>query len=292
MQALVIVIPHVAPEREAQLTLRREPHAVDQLRLQRMEERLHMRVVARGRPARGALPDAQDPEAIAERPRGILAAAITVEDEAGAWAAAADGRIEHRPGEVGVARPRKRPGEHPAGALVQHDRQKAPPPDDGHVRNVPDPDLIGAPGDAGPEPIGMLAEEAMEPGTPVRPVMLLEQAVNVLLQLPVLSGTGTARACPPRVVAGAGDPVERAEPRHGVLAPLRVDERERVPFCVAQNRMAFFRRACSSCSSAWARSSAWSRRISRAGGTFPAGARGPRSTPWRAAFRHRDSING
>src|SRR5216683_4886918 len=164
MQALVIVIPHVAPEREAQLALRREPRAVDQLCLQRMKERLHMRVVARGRPARGALPDAQDPEAIAERPRGILAAAITVEDEAGAWAAAADGRIEHRPGEVGVARPRERPGEHPAGALVQHDGEKAPPPDDGQVRNVPDPDLIGAPRDAGPESIGMLAEEAMEPG--------------------------------------------------------------------------------------------------------------------------------
>src|SRR6266487_4120327 len=98
MQALVIVIPHVASEREAQLALRRKPRAVDQLCLQRMKERLHMRVVARGRPARGALSDAQDPEAIAERPRGILAAAITVEDEAGAWAAA-DGRIEHRPGE-------------------------------------------------------------------------------------------------------------------------------------------------------------------------------------------------
>src|SRR5260370_29383603 len=245
MQALVIVIPHVAPEREAQLALRREPRAVDQLCLQRMKERLHMRVVARGRPARGALPDAQDPEAIAERPRGILAAAITVEDEAGAWAAAADGRIEHRQGEVGVACPRERPGEHPAGALVQHDCQEAPPPDDGHVRNVSDPDLIGAPRDAGPEAIGMLAEEAMEPGigavelghagaqagrahqprdaapadrpplgpqralnagTPVGAVMLLEQAVNVLAQLPGLSGGGTARAGPPPAVPRAADP--------------------------------------------------------------------------------------
>src|SRR3989442_643034 len=107
MQTLVIVIPHVAPEREAQLALRREPGAVDQLRLQRVEERLHMRVVAWGPPARGALPEAQDPEAIAERPRpglifhsdrGSEYAALTVEDEARARAAAADGRIEHRPG--------------------------------------------------------------------------------------------------------------------------------------------------------------------------------------------------
>ncbi len=98
MQTPVIVIPHVAPEREAQLALRREPRAVDELGLQRVKKRLHMRVVPRGPPARGALPEAQDPEAIAERPRGVLAAAITVEDEAGARAPAADGRIKHRPG--------------------------------------------------------------------------------------------------------------------------------------------------------------------------------------------------
>src|SRR6266702_871422 len=163
MQALVIVIPHVASEREAQVAVRRKPRAVDQLRLQRMKERLHMRVVARSPHARGALPDAQDPEAIAERLGSILAAAVTVEDEAGARAPAADGRIEHHPGEAGVARPAERPGEHPTGALVQHDGQKAPSPDDGQVRDVPDPDLIGAPGDPGPESIGMLAVEAMEP---------------------------------------------------------------------------------------------------------------------------------
>src|SRR2546422_950522 len=244
MQALVIVIPHVALEREAQLAVRREPRAMDHLGLQRMKERLHMRVVPRGPHAGGALPDAQDPEAVAKPLGGILAAAITVEDEAGAWAPAEAGRA-HQPRD---AAPTDRP------------------------------------------PLG--AQRALHPGTPVRPVMLLEQSVNVLLQLPVLSGAGTGRACPPRVVACAGDPVERAEPRHGVRPPLGVDERERVNFRVAQNRMAFFRRACSSCSSAWARSSAWSRRISRAGGSFTAGARRPRSTPSRTSFRHRDSMNG
>ena len=137
MQAPVIVIPHVAPEREAQLAIRCEPHAVDYLGLQRMKERLHMRVVPRGPPARSALPDTQDLEAIAEPLGGILAAAITVEDEAGTWAPAADGRIEHRSGEVRVAGPAEGPGEHPTGALVQHDGQEAPPPDDGHIRNVP-----------------------------------------------------------------------------------------------------------------------------------------------------------
>src|SRR5437870_8194691 len=73
-------------------------------------------------------------------------------------------------------------------------------------------------------PLG--AQRALEPGTPVRPVMLLEQSVNVLLQLPVLSGAGTGRTRPPRVVARAGDSVEGAEPGHGVRPLLGVDERE------------------------------------------------------------------
>src|SRR2546429_7797076 len=128
MQALVIVIPHVAPEREAQLAVRREPRAMDHLGIQGRKERAHRRVVPRGPPARGALPDAQDPEAIAEPLGGILAAGITVEDEAGTWAPAADGRIEHRSGEVSVARPAEGPGEHPAGGFGQHGSQEGPPP--------------------------------------------------------------------------------------------------------------------------------------------------------------------
>src|SRR5207245_10583978 len=138
------VIPHVALEREAQLAVRREPSAMDHLGLQRMKERLHMRVVPRGPYPGGALPDAQDPEAIAKPLGGILAAAITVEDEAAAWAPAADGCIEHRPGEAGVACPDERPGAHPAGAVVEHDRPKAPPPGDGRARKRPDPALRGA----------------------------------------------------------------------------------------------------------------------------------------------------
>src|SRR5438093_10875088 len=105
MQALVIVIPHVAPEREAQLAVRREPRAMDHLGLQRMKERLHMRVVPRGPPARGALLRALGTRPIAAPLGGLLAAALTVEDEAGTWAPAADGRTEQRPGGVGGARP-------------------------------------------------------------------------------------------------------------------------------------------------------------------------------------------
>src|SRR2546425_12976881 len=114
---------------------------MEHLGLQRMKERLHMRVVPRGPHARGALPDAQDPEAIAKPLGGILAAAITVEDEAGARAPAADGRIEHRPGEAGVAGPGERPRGRPAGGRGEHAPPKTPPPADRRPRPCPAPPL-------------------------------------------------------------------------------------------------------------------------------------------------------
>ena len=85
--------------------------------------------------------------------------------------------------------------------------------------------------------------------------------------------------------------VERTETRHRVRPPLRVDERKDVFLSTEQNRMAFFRRSCSSCSSACARSSACSRRISRRGGTVRSRPL-PRSTPSRTCLRHFDSMNG
>ena len=278
-----------------------------------------MCVVAWRADARPALPDPQRPQAVAERLGGILAATIAVEDEPGPRAPAADGRIEHRPGEVGIACPPQRPREDATRVLIEHDRQKAPPPHDRDVRDIPDPDLIGPRGDAGPQPVGMLAVEAMQPGigavdlhdpraqprraheacdpasadgaplraqraldagTAVGPAVLLEEPLNAPLQLPVLRCVSTLGSLPPRVVAGPGDAVHCTEPRHRVGAPLRVDEREDVSFRVAQNRMAFFKRACSSCRSACARSSAWSRRISRGGGSFTATA--SRAGPRRA----------
>src|SRR5947209_19405434 len=94
---------------------------------------------------------------------------------------------------------------------------------------------------------------ALDARTAVGAAVLLEESLNPPLQLPVLRRAGTLGALSPSVVAGPRDAVYRTEPRHRVIAPVRVDEREDVSFRVAQNRMAFFRRACSSCSSACAR---------------------------------------
>src|SRR2546426_2497381 len=68
-------------------------------------------------------------------PRSTLFPYTTLFRSPGPRAPAADGRIEHRPGEVGIARPPQHPREHATGILVEHDRQKAPPPHDRHVRS-------------------------------------------------------------------------------------------------------------------------------------------------------------
>src|SRR5205823_15063663 len=59
MQPPVIVIAKIASQREPQLPLGPEPRAVHHLGLQRVNERLHVRIVAWGPHSGRALPDAQ-----------------------------------------------------------------------------------------------------------------------------------------------------------------------------------------------------------------------------------------
>ena len=96
MQPPVIVIAKIASQREPQLPLGPEPRAVHHLGLQRVKERLHVRIVAWGPHSGRALPDAQGSEPVPERLGCVLATAIAVEDEPSPWAPAADGRVQHR----------------------------------------------------------------------------------------------------------------------------------------------------------------------------------------------------
>src|SRR6478735_7074152 len=109
---------------------------------------------------------------------------------------------------------------------------------------------------------------------------------------------GRVRAdCPvsPRVVPAGRDVVaatERSDLVAFVLGDERVDEGEPVALRAAQNRMAFFKRSCSSWSSAYFRSRAWSAAISRAGPAGAAFGGRPRSRPSFTSFRHLDSMKG
>src|SRR2546430_14252384 len=73
------------------------------------------------------------------------------------------GCIEDSARQAGIAGAAEPPSEHPTGALVQHDGEKAPPTTDWEIGDVADPDLIGTRGDAGPQAAGMLAVEPMQP---------------------------------------------------------------------------------------------------------------------------------
>lgn len=95
----------------------------------------------------------------------------------------------------------------------------------------------------GRDPIG--AQRADDPRAAVHPTVGAKDPMDVLEKYPVLLRVLTGPASRPRVVAGAGDAVERAESSQGERAALRVDERERFTLGSEQNRMAFCKRACS-----------------------------------------------
>src|SRR5262249_36982219 len=95
-----------------------------------------------------------------------------------------------------------------------------------------------------PAPFG--GEGPLEPWTAIRSATSPENRFHHLEQSPVLFPARTLGSLTPRVVAGACHAVERAQTRQAHRTLVRVDERERLALCSEQNRMAFFRRACSS----------------------------------------------
>jgi len=135
-------------------------------------------------------------------------------------------------------------------------------------------------------------ELAIDPGAAVASPVLVKHALDAGAQLPVLGGPATHRPAAPRVVARPRDAGKRAEPGDRVLVAVCRDERKPGGLGTAQNRRAFFKRACSSCKRWYARSRACRRRISRIGGTFTRGFRDPRNTPSRTCLRHFDNMNG
>jgi hypothetical protein len=256
---------------------------MEELRLERVEERFHVRVLA-GPVERRALLDAEATQAIAKERSGVLAAAITVEDERGPGAPTSHGGIQNCAGQMRAAPSGERPGEDAPRVLIHHDGEEAPPTRDGDVRDVPDPDAIRPPHRQAPNPVGVLAEELVQlrvaaidarcPGSEPRDVHQAHHAaptdrdplgveraddpwaavhsavgakdfLEPLQQGPVLLRVRTRPASCPRVIAGASDAVECAESGQGERRALRVDERERFTLGSEQNRIAFFRRACS-----------------------------------------------
>lgn len=135
----------------------------------------------------------------------------------------------------------------------------------------------------------------METGTAVPPLMPVEAARDGGHEAPVLLRVGALPPPAPRVEPGGSDAVAATERRDvvaGMLGRERVDEGEALAFRAAENRMAFFKRSCSSCSAAYFRSRAWKAASSRAGPRGGAFGGCPRRTPSRASLRHFDNMKG
>ena len=96
--------------------------------LQRMEERLHVRVLAWCAAARHALMDAEGDQALPKRRPEILTAAIAVKDQPGPWPAAAACRVDDG------ARGPEPPGQKPTGILIQHGGKVPPAAGDRQIR--------------------------------------------------------------------------------------------------------------------------------------------------------------
>ena len=283
MEAPPVVVLDVAAQHVPQRRVAIEGGAVQQLGLERVEEGFHVRVVARA-VERGTLLDAQLTEAIPKDRARILASAIAVEDETSGDSTSTRRSIEHGPSELGAAAARERPGKDASRILIHDDGEEAPPASDRDVRDVANPDAIGPSHRQPSYAIGVLAEEAVqlgvrtidprdarsqprvlhephhasparrdpfgaeradEPRAPVGAAVGAEQPFNAAKENPVLFLVGARSPTAPRVVASAGDPVQRTESGQRVRVAVPVDERERFTLGSEQNRIAFFRRACS-----------------------------------------------
>ena len=112
-------------------------------------------------------------------------------------------------------------------------------------------------------------EQPLNPRAPVPLSVLNEEPRDLGGQSPVLLRMRAHAAAPPGVEAGGRHRVAPAERRDAVVRALGLDEGEEVALRAEQNRMAFLRSSCSSCSAAYFAPSACSWAISRAGPRSP-----------------------
>src|SRR4029079_15418774 len=94
VQAIVVVVLHVLLDTAAQLLIGGEAHAVDDVRLEGVEEGLHVGVVAGSAATGHALAHSPRAEPVAKLVGGVLAPAIAVEDKTAARITTTDRSVE------------------------------------------------------------------------------------------------------------------------------------------------------------------------------------------------------
>jgi hypothetical protein len=135
----------------------------------------------------------------------------------------------------------------------------------------------------------------MKAGTAIPLLMPREEPNDLRGQVAILVRVRAGFPSAPRVEPTRRDSIAAAERGDVVAFVLRdemVDEGEPLALRAAQNRMAFFKRSCSSSSAAYLRSRACNCAISRAGLGGSAVLARPFNRPSFTSFRHFDNMNG
>ena len=279
VQALIVVVPEIASELDAEFSLGQEPGAMNEVGLERMKERFPCERCRLGR-RRGSCSDEHpgrrgDPER--RRWHTHCRGRYERSSQEGCGAAGSRHRRPHGSGRYRALR--QAPSQDTAGVLIHHDRQVTPLPGHREIRDIADPNLIHSGDSRSPEVIRMLREKAMQarigpvqpsrarpqsafsheafyapstqamplslqgpmnPRAAISPSALLEESTNLFQPDPVLCPACTLAALLPRVIPSSCNAIERTQPFHWERSSLALDEGEDVPLSCGTEPDGFF----------------------------------------------------
>ena len=164
----MVVVANITSYAGTKLGVVGKDHPVNELGLERMEERLHVRIVARRASTGRALKCSERPHAIAKPRTGVFAAAVAVEDQTWARPAESHRAVEGRSRQPRVPYPGQAPAQKSPREPIHHYSQEPPTPFDRQVGDVTHPDLVHSPDPGLPESIRVLLVEAVQ--VRIRPI--------------------------------------------------------------------------------------------------------------------------
>src|SRR5262245_62019887 len=112
MQASAVVERHVRLKTSAKVAEARKRQPLQRICLERVEERLHVRVVLGRATTSHALTHSEIPESMSEQCTLVLASPIAVEDQTASWLAPPHRPVEGPAGELGAAHLPQPPAQH------------------------------------------------------------------------------------------------------------------------------------------------------------------------------------
>ncbi len=285
MQPVLIVEAEVAAQGLAQRRVLIEAHFVEAFEFEGVEEGFHVGVVIHGARTIHALNEAMFAERLFVQARAVFDAAIGMEEDAGGRFTQADGPLQGGDGEGGGAALAQGPADDAPREAIHDHGKVAPLTGDLEVSDIADPELVDALDVLaahyvvdGAEELQRLALAAEQVVTTALQSYLAHEASDTAATYDVASlaqGFGDAWAAVavagagvgqgdeldhggvaamasaqgtllPGIEAGARDAISLAHHLDAERLTVCLDESEDLRFRAEANRMAFFRRSCSS----------------------------------------------